>query len=406
MKDMLEATAPGYKSPLGLTQECFGRLVFDSSAPVEWPTYYNGDATFLFFRAFSEKIVDRGDEMTFGDTKIAVMGPADTEMLKAVLGSTPAAVIKRLQGDIAETRQYIAEMKKGKFSQEVGRAIENGEEQIASWSNTVKERQAGFENFDPGLPNSEGYWRTKSVANDESERYSVFRAYLLRDGKIYAFESQQKLMKASDKEAHKQKFVRLLKTFRVRKPNEIPTELGVCIPHGFIPDDGKTLSEFKQSMRFADAPGVVYTLETGNVHPRRMKSTATMAATKANVGKPGSGGEEYAVKDFVTQRIGPRSYKIGGLTGEQGGVALTVKKSGKEAYEAYSVYTGYSGWLGTAVLPYITVDMHTYTKEQAPELKQNPPPFKQSMERLDLLLKSMRLRPTNPPMPDFANQSR
>jgi hypothetical protein len=47
--------------------------------------------------------------------------------------------------------------------------------------------------------------------------------------------------------------------------------------------------------------------------------------------------------------------------------------------------------------------MHTYTKEQAPELKQNPPPFQHSMDRLDLMLKSMRLRPTNPPMPDFAN---
>lgn len=256
------------------------------------------------------------------------------------------------------------------------------------------------------MPDSNGYWKTTIEANNESSRYSIYRAYLKRDGYIYVFESHHKMDKASDKETHRQKFVGLLKKFRVRKPNEIPTELGVCIPHGFIPDDGKGLSEFKQSLRWPDAPGVLYTIETGNVHPRRMKSTGTMAATKAAIGTPGSGGEEDDVKDFVTQRIGPRSYKIGGLTGEQGGVVLTVKQPGKDPYEAYSLFTGYSGWLGTAVLPYITVDMHTYTKEQAPELKQNPPPFKQSMERLDLLLKSMRLRPTNPPMPDFASMSK
>jgi hypothetical protein len=404
---MLKVTAPDYRSPAGIKQDCFGRMVFDVPAPVEWPTFFNGDSEFLFYRSFSSKVADRGDEMTFGDTKIAVIGPANATTVEKVMRGTPSGKILWLQADLDEARAYLSTQKKKKLTtQRELNDLQRSEEQIKALAESIKELQDGFEAFAPGLPDSEGYWKTTIEANSESSRYSIYRAYLKRDDYIYVFESHHEMHKPSDKEAHKQKFIGLLKKFRSRKSNEIPAELGVCIPHGFIPDDGKTLSEFKQSMRFADAPGVVYTLETGNVHPRRMKSTATMAATKANVGKPGSGGEEYAVKDFVTQRIGPRSYKIGGLTGEQGGVALTVKKSGKEAYEAYSVYTGYSGWLGTAVLPYITVDMHTYTKEQAPELKQNPPPFKQSMERLELLLKSMRLRPTNPPMPDFANLSR
>ena len=40
--------------------------------------------------------------------------------------------------------------------------------------------------------------------------------------------------------------------------------------------------------------------------------------------------------------------------------------------------------------------------EQAAELKKNPLPFKQSMERLETLLKSTRLRPTTPLMPELA----
>lgn len=403
LSDMLKVTAPDYKPSAGTQQECFGRMTFDVVAPVEWPTFYNGDPEFLFYRAFSPKVADRGDEMTYGNTKIAVLGPADSTMLKKVLGRTPIATIKRLQESIAETHQYIAELKKAKSTRDSEIELQTSAEKIQSWEGMIKEKQENFESFDSGLPNSDGYWESSYEANDKSNRYSIYRVYLMRNEKIYVFQSQQKLDKPTDKEMHKRAFISLLGKFRVRKANEVPTELGVCLPHGFIADDGRTLSEFKQSLRWADAPGVVYTIETGNVHPRRMKSTGMMAATKAAIGTPGSGGEEDEVKDFVTKRIGPRSYKIGGLTGEQGGVILTVKRPGKEAYEAYSLFTGYSGWLGTAVLPYITVDMHTYTKEQAPELKQNPPPFQHSMDRLDLMLKSMRLRPTSPPMPDFAN---
>jgi hypothetical protein len=403
MQDMLKVTAPGYISPVGMKQDCFGRMVFDVAAKIEWPTFYKDDSEFLFYRSFSAKVADRGDEMTFGDTKIAVLGPANAETVKKVLRGTPSGTIQWLQEDLDDARAYFSTLTKADLkTQRESHEVKRAEDRIKALESSLKEERDGSERFDSGLPDSEGYWKTIIEANSESRRYSIYRVYLIRDGYIYVFESHEKMDKPLDKEAHKQKFIGLLKKFRVRKQNEIPTELGVCIPHGFISDDGKTLSEFKQSMRWPDAPGVVYTIETGNVHPRRMKSTGMMAATKAAIGKPGSGGEEDAVKDFVTQRIGPRSYKIGGLTGEQGGVALTVKRPGKEPFEAYSLFTGYSGWLGTAVLPYITVDMHTYTMEQAPELKQNPPPFKESMERLDLLLKSMRLRPTNPPMPDFA----
>lgn len=56
----------------------------------------------------------------------------------------------------------------------------------------------------------------------------------------------------------------------------------------------------------------------------------------------------------------------------------------------------------SAVLPFILVEMSSRTMEQAPELKTNPPPFKQSMDRLQMLLKSTPLRPTMPSMPDMA----
>jgi hypothetical protein len=195
----------------------------------------------------------------------------------------------------------------------------------------------------------------------------------------------------------------MLKKFKTRAPNEIPTEPGVCIPFGFIPDDGRTVVEFKQSLRFPDAPGVLYTIETGTVHPRRLKSTVLTAAAHASI-NPLPPSAMDGIKPVVTQRIGPLPHQMGGLTAMQGGVVLKVDQPGHEKYEMYSVFTGYSGWLGTMVLPYILVEMRTVTKTQAPELKQNPPPFKQSMDRLELMLKSMRWRPTTPSMPEFKNK--
>jgi len=208
-----------------------------------------------------------------------------------------------------------------------------------------------------------------------------------------------KMNTPSDKGAHKRDFSAMLAKFRARAANEIPTEPGVCFPYGFIPDDGRTVVEFKQSLRYSDAPGVLYTIETGTVDPRRLKSTPLLAAAHAGINPPPAT-EESEIRPVVIQRIGPHSIKIGGLSALQGGGVLQAG-SGSKKYDIYSVFSGYSGWLGTAVLPYILVEMHTVNRELATELKQSPPPFKQSKARLDILLQSMRWRPTDPTMTEF-----
>jgi len=114
--------------------------------------------------------------------------------------------------------------------------------------------------------------------------------------------------------------------------------------------------------------------------------------------------EDEEVKPFVTDRLGPRAYKIGGVSGLQGGVAVKVAEAGSNPYETYQVFTGYAGWPGAEALPFIFVELNTTTMNMAPELKQNPPPFKQSMGRYEALLKSIRLRPTTPPMPDMVDK--
>ncbi len=293
-------------------------------------------------------------------------------------------------------------------------------------------------NEDEKIREESGNWQSKRFPKDalkpfgnlqtEARNYHYFNTlpwidgYRMLNSKLYFdyFEGIRKLRTKFDelieshfcpnydkfidwaKEKHGKQFVAMLAKFRPRKANEIPTELGVCIPHGFIADDGKTATDIKQSLRWPDAPGVLYTIHTGTVDERKMKTSLITAAGSAAVGLLGSYAESE-VKPFVTERIGPRPYQIGGLKASQGGVALKISRPGKKPFEAYNVFTGYSGWLGTEALPYILVEMSTRTMEQAQELKQNPPPFQQSMGRLEILLKSTRLRPTTPLMPDLAN---
>jgi hypothetical protein len=308
-----------------------------------------------------------------------------------------------LRTRIGETRAYIEELRKSaKKVKTAPQDIKEQEEWVRRREETLKEEREKFHPFDPGLPDSQGYWTSKGQAIDETDRDSILRAYLTRGEHIFVFESTVKMKSPADKEKHQRDFSAMLAKFRPRAANEIPTEPGVCIPFGFLPDDGRTPIEFKQSLRYPDAPGVLYTIATGSVDPRRAKAPLLMAAADASMVPPPAT-EQDKVKAVVTQRIGPHVVKLGGLTAPQGGTVMQARAGG-ETYDVYSVFTGYSGWLGSDVLPYILVELHTLTKIHAEELKQNPPPFKQSKERLDILLGSMRWRPTNPAMPEFVGK--
>lgn len=400
-QDLLKATAPGYATPAGMLRECLGRLVFDVHQPVQWPTAY-GDAsdTKLFYRAFSEDVFHQGDEIRVGNVRIGVQGPMSKEQLAALHDSLPEPSIVQMQGWLKETTAELADLKKQPLTAKTRNAMALAEDAIVSRQAQIKQLQTDYQAFDSGLPDSEGYRTAYNASHDESVRYSVYRSHLKRGQYVYVFESEEKLGPANSEQAHGQRFIAFLKSFRPRAANEVPKDLGICIPYGFIADDGKTTSEIKQSLRWPDALGVLYTISTGNVDARSLKSPVVTAAATAGVGMFGTKGEAQA-KPFISERIGPRVAKIGSLTAQQGGIAFNIKRPGKAPFEAYTVFTGYSGWLGTAVLPYILIELNTRTIEQAAELAKNPPPFKTSFARLESLLKSTHLRPTDPLMPEL-----
>jgi hypothetical protein len=395
--DMLKVTAPGYRQGASAKSECLGRLVFEVGREVEWPLFFS-DA--FFSRSFSPHVSASYDTIKFGKTRIAVIGSVGGVEKERIFEVSPAGLDAHLEKRISQNRIYIAKLKKTvKNVKETQETIKEREDLIREWEESIEESRKKFQSFDPGIPVNQAYWTSRGQAIDETDRESILRAYLTRGEHIFVFESTVKMNTPDDKEKHQRDFSAMLAKFRPRAANEIPTEPGVCIPFGFIPDDGRTPIEFKQSLRYPDAPGVLYTIATGSVDPRREKMPLLMAMADARLVVPPAT-EHDKVQAVVAQRIGPHVVKMGGLTAPQGGTVMQARAGG-ETYDIYSVFTGYSGWLGSDVLPYILVELHTLTKVHAAELKQNPPPFKQSKERLDILLGSMRWRPTNPAMPEF-----
>jgi hypothetical protein len=401
-KDVQQATGAGYISPAGARQECLGRLVFDVGQSVQWPTYINKDANFIFSSLFGEEVFDSGDGIKVQNMRIAVVGPTTPSTVKRAYSDAPWAKIERHKEYIDEYSAYAKRLRSEKnVSKRNKKDIADTEKSIRDWENVIKETELKYENFVLPVPDSRAFWKGEDSNGDGILTHSLYRAYLNRSEFTYIFESEVELKDEMTKERHKQQFLDIVGRFRPRKAGEIPTDLGVCFPYGFIADDGKMITDIKQSLRWEDAPGVIYSIQTGNVTERNTKSATIRAIGTAAAARValGSNGGENAV---LTHQVGPVLTRIGGLRASQGGFALRISNAGREPFDTYNVFTGYSGWGGSAVLPFILIEMSTRTMEQAPELKSNPPPFKQSMGRLETLLKSTRLRPTTPLMPDMA----
>jgi hypothetical protein len=225
---------------------------------------------------------------------------------------------------------------------------------------------------DWGLPDSLGY-----IAGP------TLYAFVLRNGFAFQFSSFGGEGEASFDERVKA-FKSLLQRFEYRPLYQVPDKPGLCIPHGFIADDGQTHFNAEVSYRYTDSPGVIYTLATDiegerNFNPNSPTLEATARSTVA--------GLMGAVHGRKLKALGPKQVSIGARAGVMGGIVST------EGVPGYSVYAGTSGWTGSRILPHISLNMRSFDRATVPdELKVDPPAFEQSMQRYEQTLNSIRTR--------------
>ena len=415
-----EGVNPGYVTPPGVKQECLGRQVFDAPWEMEWGVYRYAWEDMR--SGFSEALQSGSEVLDVGDLRIHVSkDDRVTSMvqvapsLKAFLDewiddkkSSNASGIRRYTKKNELLREIIKDLQilkrkthDKKKIQPIDADINDRKKEIADNERTIVDIKEDKPELDMGMPDARG-WGGQAI--------------VLRNGYAYQFEWVGRSSEEDPVESTGNKtkqgiaalvtqaratFVKAVRNFRYRKLYEIPKERGICVPYGFWPDDGTTIYHTNATLRWADRQNVLYHFDTGTVTRLGSELTWLKAGAVAGMGL-GSIFQAEATKR-VKQRIGPRPALIGGLRGEQGGAVLNVADDDKPPVLNYVMYTGYGGYGGSQVLPFVIVEMKSYTKEQEPELKDNPPPFDESVQRLERFLKSVRLRPTDVPMPELSD---
>ena len=395
--DLAAAKAPDYRAPPATIQECIGRLSFNVDHPVQWPTYYHPQMTEHWGATFSLHVYE-GDSMVlgedsagFGKVRTAVFDSTSEESAKEIRRDLPAITLDFYKERIQMAKDTLAELRRKPATSKTPWMISLQEDRIKDFEKALAQTKSTQFVFAADIENVEGYGTIEAAEREGEASYSRMKAYLTQGGHIYAMESTRQLTKDLTKESHATAFAALIKSFKPRKPGEIPMGHGICVPFGFFPDEGHVKSDIKQSFRFKDAPNVLHTIRTGSYSNYRGNPPAMRAATLAATGKFGSDAEE-SLKPYVTRRIGPRSVKLGALAATQGGFAAKIAPLGEQPFEAYSLLTGYGGWKDSDELPFIVVEMNSKSAKAAPELKGNPPPFEVSMARHEAVLRSIRLR--------------
>nr|WP_320134077.1 T6SS immunity protein Tli4 family protein [uncultured Holophaga sp.] len=398
LQDLRKAAAPGSPLPPGARQECLGRMIFAVPRGMEWGIAYDTGESFQDrhdYIGFPGDISGDGDCSAVGNITIRVEGPAPRKMLDEQIRLheiQKRLTIENLMRDAESRKETIKTLKENPNKEDptgIAKAIKDFQADIIRDEAGVQDVQASWRTYQLGLPDSAAY-----MAGD-----GLF-AYLWRDGKLHCFMDSQG---EGDPpvEVRKPRFDAFVRNYRTRRLYEIPKERGICLPYGFVPDDGSTPYTIRISFRFEDALGVIYSLGTATVGELGSEPTWFHATSSAAAGM---GGE---LEGYKVQRIGPRGARIGALTAQQGGCVVQQHPEGQAPFETYILYTGYGGWGHSQVLPTVSLDLRCYVagEEGSTALTENPPPFSVTYSRYDALLKSLHLRPTTPLMPELEGLS-
>lgn len=383
--DVAAAYFPGHVPAKGSRSECFGRLVFEVSAKpsLEWglPKGRSNDQGMGFSR-----ILQGGQDLIrLANVAVVVVGGATRETIQEMQRLT--GVDKNLIGHRFDENIRIS----GNYANSLTKQLEFPElkadpQRTADYKETIQQTRQEVEDYKLRKQNLDKDWHPTDWGLPDSLGYiagPTLYAFVLRNGFAFQFSSFGGEGEAPFDERVKA-FKSLLQRFEYRPLYQVPDKPGLCIPHGFIADDGQGHFDAEVSYRYTDSPGVIYTLATGiegerNFNPNSPTLEATARSTVA--------GLMGAVHGRKLKALGPKQVSIGARAGVMGGIVST------EGVPGYSVYAGTSGWTGSRILPHITLNMRSFDRATAPgEVNADPPMFEQSMQRYEQTLNSIRTR--------------
>ena len=409
-EDRLEATAPGYVAPPDGRSECLGRLMFDvpRSLNFEWAIASTSSKQGTYeqlYQSFDNGTGGGRAEIETPDlrTVFAVYGPVTPALREEFLndrkrmneatlhGRLEALKLQKEDEDLYKRRPELLGPNTKENMAENRRQIE---QDIADLKADRYQKA-----IDLGRPDSAAF-----RSDNHKSASTYMRGAIVLGKHLIAFESMLRGLQNNEDPTEAKWAVaenalrKLIGQLQARDLYEIPNERGFCLPYAFLRDDGTYGNEISSSFRLTDSLAVLYKLNFSAVPAGKGSATTLINATgRSMAGLIGASPEGMK----VTQRLGPRPVKIGALTSEQGGVVVEAQRPGKPPREGYHAYAGNAGWSGSQILPTIEVVMQSASREAYPKLNADAPPYAESRPRFDALLKSIRLRPTTPPMPEL-----
>jgi hypothetical protein len=227
-------------------KECIGRTVFAAPENMEWATYpttkhlisEGGGHTFSTnISAEHEYLSYNDDQLTIRVSDITTLEDFQTQR-NAIIHKGEVAKTEVLE-EIETNKKLLQSISTMSYSQDV---IDRQKKIITDLEKSIA--ATAIKEYDLGIADS--YVLGSQAMPSEVLLWRKNRIYYLN----FKIPSQTRTQAIKDLIAH----------FEPRDLYQVPNGPGVCLPYGFIHDDGETGFSVKNSLRFTSTPNVILSL--------------------------------------------------------------------------------------------------------------------------------------------------
>ncbi|WP_225935792.1 hypothetical protein [Pseudomonas fakonensis] len=227
----------------GELKECIGRSVFDVPEPVSWATsdIENFRIDGPGFPMFSRRVGGNSGHVRYSGSlryKVSIVTTRDHfENARQMVLLDHEAYVENLRRRLKVEQERLSTLSGGPH----GKAIARAKEDVAKLQNDLG--SAGIREFDIGLPDAYVFGNQ-----------SPYEAFLWRNNRVYYFAFTK------PEASSLQDVKNLMARFEPRDSHQIPKGPGVCMPYGFIHDDGLPTFSIKSSLCFDSTPNVILSI--------------------------------------------------------------------------------------------------------------------------------------------------
>ncbi len=227
-------------------QECLGRIKFQTTERFDWATFRieSRNINSPGGHTFSKKISAVGDFVRYDYDELTIRISDITS--REIFDRARNAIVydvelykEELKNLLKTDRQILENIKHRNYPasvvKETEKRIENLERQI---------QKTNIHGYELGL--ADAY-----VLGSERAPYEIL---LWRNNRVFYFHMNKPTADSA------QRIKDLIARFEPRELYQVPEGPGVCMPYGFIHDDGKTGFSVKNSLRFTSTPNVIMSM--------------------------------------------------------------------------------------------------------------------------------------------------